>query len=260
MTVLKRIIAVVGLILSVIFFLGCLVGGIGIWIANEPLTRDLVGLVQALDDRIVRGVEVTAEISTGLTRVESGLTRVQAELGKVGTDAAANDPILQAIGHLVSETLRPAVAKIGQAAEQLSEALAQAQGILETLSRTPLGRSLDLPPADKIGALATALAILSQPVDELDALIQRAKELSLEAAQRLEAGLARALPTLAEAQQMAQSTSDSLTQAHAQAETLILRIPGWIDTASIVLSLVFFWMALAQVSLFFHALGVLRGQ
>jgi hypothetical protein len=260
MTIIKRILAVIALILSAIFFLVCLAGGIGVWIANGPATRDIVGVVQAVDDRVVRGSEVVGEITTGLTTAQSSLSLVQTELGKVGTDAASNGPILQTISNLLSDTLRPAVAKISQAAAQVSEALAQAQGILDTLNRTPLGRGMDLPPGDKIGAISTALAGLSQPLDEMIGLIQGVKELSMEVAQRLQAGLSRAGTALAEAQSVTQTVSDSLAQAHAQARTLIARLPGWIDLASIVLSFVFFWMALAQASLFIHALGVLKGR
>jgi hypothetical protein len=94
MVVVRKIFAVVAMILCTGILLVCLAGGIGVWIARAPLTHASVAL-------LTTGYDTLQRVETTAGQISQGLEEIQALAGKVddavsGVSAAAG--VLKQIG------------------------------------------------------------------------------------------------------------------------------------------------------------------
>lgn len=242
---LRKLSAIVVMILAVIGALLCLGGVIGAWAVNTPATEVATGALTAADTMISRAEQLAIEANA---RIQNGVGRLN-EVDQALADAAEGkapriDEINQKLAN-VSELLLG----VGQTASAVESGMAGAQQTLGVLSMRPAAR-LPAP----TGQFEAAAATLGQ-------LGAKAKEVGTALAQvEVEPGRVRervqeATTQLSVLSAQLASFGGELAQVKAATAEAKSATPGLIDLGSIGATLFLLLFGAGQISLFIHALA-----
>jgi hypothetical protein len=250
MKVCKRILAGLTLLLGAAGLLLSLAGGVGVWIVKGPATAKatrVFGRIEAALDVADQGLD---HVKTSLARAAERLDSVQEEQRKL----AREPPKFNAARRLLARTVQQRIApELGDAHETLhtvAEAAVVVNSVLEDVGNFPflsvtgldLGRLTEINSRlSGVGPAAWELSrLLGGPGPEPDSDATSTQLSRIEQALKTMRGL------IAEYQ-------SQVTQVRQRAEELKSRTLPWITPATVVVSLVCFWIALSQVSLLAHA-------
>lgn len=158
MVIVKKILAIIAMILSITVLLLCLVGAIGVWIARVPLTNTSVALLTTAFNTLQK-IEATAgQVSEGLAELQgvagkvddavSGVSEAAGVLKQIGPVGAALDAITGGVRQLN--------AKVGDIQASAGDIRSQAGGLA---SRIDVIRQA-VPVWINIGAFAVTLGLM----------------------------------------------------------------------------------------------------
>jgi hypothetical protein len=250
MHTLKRIVGAICALLSTIVFLAFVGGIVGIWLVREPLT--------AKSDRILGRIEDTLRLVThGLTDLGNALRKAEDNLHQYQKGAAKSDgnPQNDAVLKLVAWQLKSQVAPdIGKARETLigvSEASVVLNSLLDDVNECPTVQFDRLDP-EQLHRVTHTLSRVTTSAQDLSRLLEEGKMTdSQEAATRMEEGLQRVRDAVG-------GFDSRLTEIKTRVTDLKAQLPRRIDIGVVVLTAVFVWLALSQISLLMHGWAWLR--
>jgi hypothetical protein len=248
MTVCKRIVAAITLLLSAIGLLLSLAGGVGVWIAKPPVTAKATRIFERIEAALDLADQGLDHVNTSLTNAADRLESVRKEQRELGQDA----PRANAARRLMARTVQQRIApELGDAHEKLytvAEAAVLANSVLEDLGNFPLlsASGLDL---DRLGEVNRRLSQVESSAWELSRLFGEPESDSKAA----DAEISRIDQALKRMRELIAGFELRATEVRQRTEELKSRTLGWITPASILLSLTCFWIALSQVSLMCHA-------
>lgn len=238
---------------SVIGIVLCLAGIAGSWIVNEPLTNGLT--------KGVAGVEYILNLSAkGVVRVESELTEIRGRIDKInqeiaraGNEFADNTLALSLIAKITQWKLGNRIETATDAVNLIQDTVASANQIIATVNDLPFF-SLPVLPIEKIEVIEKHLSEAQAVIHDIEVLSVDTKSgMADKAVSALRIQTAK-INRIALDIQMSVAEFGSLMDA-AKNTTIMTKthIPFWIDLASLIFSLVFVWLVLAQLCLFIHS-------
>ena len=226
MNMAKRVVGVLGMVFGAIGILLALVAIIAVWVVNKPITDGALDLLDTADTALVVVDDV-------LVRADNGLQEARDFVGNVA-EAIPGTELAGRINNLLG--LVEAAAAAADNANTVVGLTNRVSGIWRT----------DDPdaPETTIEKLSATLNDLATRLAEID---QKAKDLQErnvvgEVATEIDNEIAGVQAGLNE-------VSNSVGEAQATVADLHVAIPRWIDIASIVLTLLFIWMGVAQLAL-----------
>jgi len=233
--VLKRITGLVGIALGTIGLILSLAAIVVVWVANTPLTESALQFL----NRIEIGLTVTAD---GLDQADVTLTEVRDQLTAVG-EAFPAEELIRFI-------------------EDVESILSAAQSTADTAS-TVVGLANSVPFVGRNGSAgASATPNLDQSSQTLDEILSKLEAVRVALVNRTEGSgsglLGQIDAEIAQLQGLIQNVDSSVEESTTVVVQLQLDLPGWIDIASVVLTLLLLWLGLAQMSLLAHGWEWLR--
>lgn len=256
MTLLQRLFGLIGTLLGLIGLLISIGAIVGTWLLREQLQVELPNVLEAVESTVSSVDENVDQAKTAVTKAQSG----------VGTfkDTA------EGLKTRVDESQQFDRALLGDLKLEVGDHLAKARnvvnlsrGLVDTLTST-VGRADNVPYVElddyaPDGPLMTNIQAASDELSAVRATLEKAEQLvddlgddPMEQSSRLDeiielmTGLREQLVKAAE---LIEQFHEGLGKVQTTVTKVRNRGPQWIDTGAIVATVLFSWMALAQLSL-----------
>jgi uncharacterized phage infection (PIP) family protein YhgE len=226
-----------------------IVGGtIAVWAVNTPLTDLLTTTLETVATPLERAETGLQEVNTTLDSAQASVDELQATVATIGENLKADSLVLRALGSLVGEDLKNSVDRAVEALENVRATVATIESVLNSLDRLP---GVTLPDwVDDVGAALGELARVGQQVQETVTALDALRTGAIEQAVASVTEKTGVLETrLAGVEQKTRAAEATVTGLLSMAEEWQSRLPGLIDTVSIVLTLFFLLMGLGQWAL-----------
>ena len=251
MSTLKRILAWILIVISVLGIFVCSLGIAGSWMINDSLTQTALGLISRAETALTRIEDTLTLADAQLKDASSAVATVQEAASKLGDRIEKNSPVLDRISQILQDQLGPTVTKIRDAFLQIEERVQAVNNTIEALNALPGVQltTLDLQlegPRERVGLVVDAVQQLQQNIADFRAGIVQSMEPFRERLDRIAGFLTR----LEEEVNTYLTRVDNLQAALA---TATVNIPALIDRVTLILSIVFLWIILAQIAMFLVA-------
>jgi hypothetical protein len=249
MCICKRILAGLTFLMSLAVLLLALAGGVGVWLVKGPATAKLTWALERIDAALSIVEEGLDHVKQRLAAAAERLNRTREEQRSLAEDPGRNDVLRRMLASGMQRMMAPemdAHAKL----HKVAEAAIVANTVLE-----------DLGPLSALPIPGLNLGDLEEISNKLNAVESTAWEMSRLFSER-EVDSTAAGARLSAIQQILQTVQGLIAkyeplvvQVRERTEQLKSMTLPWITPAAILISVVCFWIALAQVSLMFHACG-----
>lgn len=250
MTELKRVAYVLGIMLSIVGMALGMAGVVGIWAVNGPITKSALAVLAPIEATLASVEVLSGEASQLMSSVAESVTTVRSRVASASAEIASADRTLETVSQIVTERVGPALDLLQAGGELVRDAADGLEKATARLDRLPLIQ-VELPAVEKLrtvqrdvtntvsdleilkqaatteqtGPLGTAFSLVSSPVVELDEKVQAARG-------------------------KVEQLSDQVGDAHDTVSMLLVRLPLWIDLASIALTLLLVWFAVSQIAVY----------
>lgn len=246
MTTLKRILSILAIVLAVVGLVACAVGIYYSWALNTPLTDSLTRALTAADTVLTQADTAVTRVNSGITTARSATSTIQGAVQAAGDTIVNTDLAFTVLERTVGDTLFPVVVEISETAHAVAGTLIGINDTLEAANRLPF---VEVPTLTAQLDVATAeLAEARARVDEVRTEVQTLKAETV--ARPVTAITSRTEPLLERldaAQATLSDTQASLNATLSGVRDLNARLPGLLDSLSVVLTLVLLWLLIAQV-------------
>jgi hypothetical protein len=256
MSAVTRVLGLLSVLLSVAFFVACVGGIVGAWMAKKPLTEGATRL-------FTRAEDVLGEIATNLRAAQEVLARAQASLGSVQrtsadvvADPKKNSPLVKVIVRQVATDIDPKVGDVRQKLGAVVDTATVVNTILDNLNEIPLV-SVSRLDADRLQATSGQLTVLAEKAEQLRALLPETNNPDATAA-AVQSRASDIQEVLSGLQAVAAEYEPRVVGLRDRVAEDKSRVAGWIHWGTIILTLVLGWLALSQVSMLCHGWGWLR--
>jgi chromosome segregation ATPase len=245
----KRISGMILVILSCIFFALSLAGLVGIWVYNAPLTEKVLTIIETTSTDLEGAAAAIESSKAELISAGAQLELLQAILETLGVNATEDLNRLADIVSRVEDTLSPVLNSVSSGISILRDSLLTIKDTLETLNELPL-INIQIPGIESIEEGADQLGSLQTQIEEGGGKIQQLSQTTQDTVDSLSTGFAELetsinslLATLDEYEQKIEASQEQLLY-------LEENIPTWIDLASVILTILLFWLGVSQVGVF----------
>jgi uncharacterized phage infection (PIP) family protein YhgE len=248
MAVFKRIVAGIALILAALFLLLSLAGGVGVWLVKEPLTDRATALFGRIDttlDLAARGLD---QAQASLARAAERLDAVQQEQQKLAGGPRNTSPTRRVLARTVQQRVAPQIGDAQVKVQAFAEATIVVNSVWEDLGNLPFLSTSGLD-AGRLNDITSRLSDVTSSAWELSRLLGDS-EADADAEREQFSRIEQALKT---PQGWLTDYEPRRALVRQRAEVLKSQTLTWIGPATVVASLVCFWIALSQVSLLANA-------
>jgi hypothetical protein len=262
MSIVRKIVAVIVMIVCVIMFVASVGGVFGAWWANAEANRVVTDLAGLAASTVQRAQETTTGISTGLDQAVTAVETISATVQTAGQKLEDNNVIATAVGKALDTDLSPVTDRLPVPAGNLVEAVKTFQATMDRLDKVPfLGQqSPKIQKLQKLDAVLTQVEQIGKSVRDLKASMAAKKEVATDMVPQLTAALADLSSNLAAVKGKVGEVDQALTEVEAAVPQLQSKIMSYVNTAAIGATVLFAWLAVSQVSLFLHALAWFKGK
>ena len=259
MALVKRILAGVVLVVSGLLFVASVIGLIGIWVVNTPLTNALLAVVGGVDHSLQAGAQALGRAQSQLSALQTELGAAQAKLAAAQSSSTDNAQALQELKSAARDTLALQAGRASESVDALRERVVFVQQVAQTLRPLP-GAAIQAPDAEPVESASKTAAELAGLAEQLNAQVAEIVELKQDTVTSLQSSLAAISGRVATLEQQLSAAGQSIESARASIVSAEARIPTWIDLLSLAASLVALVAALAFASLCVHAWQVVSGR
>jgi hypothetical protein len=248
MKVCNRILAGLTLLISATLLLLSLAVGIGVWLIKEPVTAKATHVFERIEAALDVADQGLDHVKTSLARATECLDSVRDDQKQLAGEPRKADIARRLLVRIVQQRLAPALGDAHEKLHTVTEAAVVVNSMLEDLGNLPFLSVTGLD-VDRLTAMNSNLSRAESSAWELLRLLgEPASEPGSDAAARS----SEVERTLQAMRGLIAEYEPRLTQVRQQTEGLKSRTLAWVTRASILISVVCFWIALSQVSLMFH--------
>jgi len=262
MNLVKRILAVMVMVLSVLLII-LLVGGIvGNWIANKTLTDGIVQVLTGVDTVLGRTEQALTRLDTAVGNTRDRVAAFDENVATAGENFVENPVILTALAERLDLGIGPAVAEVREAVQSIRETAMAVQNTIQALNSMPfisIGGSV----ADesKLQALSDSVTDLTEGIREIRDGIREAKaEAATEVVSTLGAGTSRLNARLTDIETTVSGYGDQVSTLRTNVSEFKSALTFWLDVASVVITLLLLWLIFAHVVTFVFGLSLFKGE
>ena len=255
----RKILAWTLIVLSSIFLLLSVAGIAAAWFYNEPLTRDATSQLKGIDDQLSLAQSTLASSRAELERALRIVDATEKVLEKLAEQSTSAENILDGIQSQLDDKLLPELKTTRERINTARTALESLQSVIEGISNF-------LPGVD-LGAPEKIVTDLIDSANSMDSEIANAEEIARQASTfvgdtsyLLGGDLTETRASLQNFLAVIKEYEQKMTDWRAQVVDLIKKLPGWIDRASVSLTVFLLWFGLSQFGLFLHGRMILRGE
>jgi hypothetical protein len=246
---LKRILAVIVMVISALVLVLSLTGIAGVWIVRAQLATDLVNIATEAEVRATRAKRGLDLLDAALTRAHDQVAGVEREVQAFGADLEQNRPLLNAITDKLGIEIVPLFDTAREAMTTIRETVTAVSGAIEAINAIPL-ISLPVPELEKVEKLAQDVESLHTQVQDLRTSIdQRRSEIIQGTVSIVTTPTSQISSTLGEMQTTVSGYSQQLGALQEGLSTFKAEIGGKLAWGAVILTLILLWLAFSQIGL-----------
>jgi vacuolar-type H+-ATPase subunit D/Vma8 len=244
--------------LSSILFILSIIGFVMLWVYKAPLTDRAMSQLRQIDTEMAQAQTALKDAKTEIERTQRIVESAEKSFSSLKDELAQAKNLFGDANGTLDNQLIPALKASRSQIDQVKRSLADLRASMDRLNAIPF-LNLNLP-GDQV------LANLINLADSTDAQIAKAEDLVKKASTFVNDASYLMGGDFTETKQHLQNFLDvvvaydqKITGWRAQVEMLIGSLPGWINAASIILTIFLLWFAFSQAGLFLHGLTLWRG-
>jgi chromosome segregation ATPase len=246
MRTLKRVLAIMVIVISVVVLVLSLAGIAGTWIVRGQLATGLEGIVTAAETRAEAVQQGLDRLGGTLTQAAGELAAVEQEVQGLGADLEQNQPLLTAISDRLGLQLSPLVDKAREIVMTIRETVAAVNGIVEGINALPFV-TRPVPEPEALNKLSQDVDTLVLEIQDLRAAIdQRQSEIVRGAVSLITTPASQIGNTLKGTQTAVSGYSQEISRVQEGLSSLKSALGGWLVWGAVGLTLILLWLALSQ--------------
>ncbi len=254
----RKILAWTLIVLSSIFLLLSVVGIGAAWIYNEPLTRESVSQLTAIDNELSMAQTTLASSRTELERALRIVDATEKVLEKLAEQSTSAESLLDGIQGTLDDRLLPELKTTRARIESARAALESLQSVLAGIANFIPGVNLGAPDQIVNDLIASADS-LDTEIANVEVVVKQASTFVSDTSYLLGGDLTETRNSLESFIVAIEQYEQKVTDWRKQVTDVVEALPVWIDRASISLTVFLFWFGLSQFGLILHGFSIRRG-
>jgi multidrug efflux pump subunit AcrA (membrane-fusion protein) len=255
----RKILAGILIALSTIFLLASIAGIGAIWFYNEPLTQRATGQLKDIDAQLAQAQATLQSTEKELQRALRIVDAAQTALEKMAKQTGSAKNLFDSIQGTIDDQLLPDLKTTRQRIDSARASLESLQAVLKTVGNFIPGLDLNAP-GKTISDLIASTHSLDADITKVEGVATQASTFVGDASFLLGGDLTGTRTSLQNFVSYTQEYEKKVAGWRVQDQYLLERTPGWIDQASIILTVFLLWFGLSQFGLLLHGLSWRRGE
>ena len=254
----RKVISWILIVLGGLFLVLSIAGIIAVWFYNEPLTREVDSQLSDID-RQLAVVQATLESSEKeLARALRIVDATQTTLEKLTQQTNSAEGLFEVIQSTLDDRLLPELKTTRDRIDSARVSLESLQSVLEGVSNFIPVVDLGVP-TRALGDLIASAQSLDTEIANVEALAKQASLFVSDTSYLLGGDLTETRENLQSFLTSIQDYQKKVIRWREQIAGLVEKAPGWIDQASIALTIFLIWFGFSQFGLLLHGVNLLRG-
>ena len=242
----KRILAVVVMIFSVLVLLLSLTGIAGTWIVRNRLNTDLVVIVTATEARVSTTKQGLDRLEAVLAQARSQITTVEQDVQAFGADLEQNRPLLAAISDKLGLNLAPLLDSAREIMTTVRETVVAVDSAIEAINAIPFV-SVPVPELESVKKLSQDVDNFRTEVQNLrTAIEQRRSEIIGGAISFVTTPTSQLGSALDEMQAAISDYSQQLSGVQEELAAFKSAIRRWLTWTAVISTLILLWLVFSQ--------------
>ena len=247
--IIKRILAVVIMIFSVLVLLLSLTGIVGTWIVRNQLNTDLVDIVTAAEARVSTTKQGLDRLEAVLVQARSHITTVEQDVQAFGADLEQNRPLLAAISDKLGLNLAPLLDSAREIMTTVRETVAAVDSAIEAINAIPFV-SVPVPELERAKKLSQEVDNFRTEVQNLrTAIEERRSEIIGGAISFVTTPTSQLGSALDEMQATISDYGQQLSGVQEGLSAFKSAIRRWLTWTAVISTLILLWLAFSQTVL-----------
>lgn len=245
--------------ISSLVLLASLVGMILAWVYNEPLTLEAVSRLEEADTQLS---QIQTDLRSAKSEVERALRMINSAedaLAELTQQTTSAKDALEQVNATLDDQLIPGLATTRTRITEVRGILEDLRGALDGLNSLPFVQ-FDIPGDDLLSNIIAEVDSLDGEIVNMQDLAKRASTFINDTSYLLGGDFQETKQNLEALLIVLDGYDSKLTDWLAQVQMLQTSVPGWIDNASISLTVALFWSAFSQLGLLLHGLSLWHGE
>jgi len=239
--------------------LGLSIAGITlVWMYKEPLTQVSTARLRSIDNELAQAQTALQNAELELERTLRTVDAAEASLVTLKADFAQAKALFGDVNGSLESQLLPGLKASREQIDQAKISLLSLQASLKTLNSLPL-LNLNLPGDQLLGNLIASAGSLDAQITQVEELVKKASTFMGDASYLMGGDFTETKNNLQNFLAVVKEYDQKLTGWRGQLAMLIRSLPGWIETASIGLTIFLIWFGFSQFSLILQGLSLWRG-
>lgn len=254
----RRFFAGLLVLLSAIFLVSSIAAIGAIWYYREPLTRQVTGQLKEVEIQLGQAQATLQSSEKELQRALRIADASQAALEKLTQQSESAESLFDRIQGTLDDRLLPELKTTRRRIEDARTSLENLQTILTSVSSFIPGVDLNVP-NKTLSDLITSAGTLDAEIADMEVLAKQASTFVADTSYLLGGDLTQTRDSLQTFLGAIQDYEKKVTRWREQVADVLENAPGWIERASIILTVFLLWFGLSQISLLVHGIAMWRG-
>jgi multidrug efflux pump subunit AcrA (membrane-fusion protein) len=233
--------------------------GIGlIWGYRTPLTEKALSQLEQIDTQLSQAQTALGDAQTEIERTLRIVDSAEQTLASLSDELAQAKVLFDEFDQTMGEKLIPGLESSRDRLNSVRSTLEDLRTKLEEVNSLPFV-DLNLPGDELLGNLIETVNSMDSQISRMQGLAEKASTFAGDVSYLMGGDLSETRQHLEDFLTVVQQYNRKVTGWRAQIATLRESLPGWINTAAIVLTVFLLWFAVSQFGLILHGLTVWRG-
>lgn len=257
----RKILAGILIALSAIFLVLSIVGIGAIWYYKGTLTREVTSRLTEIDTQLAQAQATLQSSEEQLQRALSIVDSAETALKKIAQPTGGKKSLFENLQSTIDDQLLPDLKTTRQRIDSARTTLESLQSVLKTInSISGFIPGLDLnAPSKTVTDLIASTRSLDSDISNVEALAAQASTFVSDTSFLLGGDFTETRTSLKNFVAYIQEYQKKVAGWRAQDKDVLQKAPGWIDQASIILTIFLLWFGLSQFGLLLHGLSLQRG-
>jgi hypothetical protein len=244
--------------LSAILLVLSLVGVGAAWYYNEPLTQETTGRLQEVDSELSKAQSALQNAQGELERALRIVESAEKALVALSQQTQQAQSILDGVKDALDDKLLPGLKTSREKVTQVREMVEGLRATLEKINSLPFV-DLNIPGDDLLAKIIAATDSLDAEIAHVEDIARQASTFVGDTSYLMGGDLTETKTSLTNLLDVIKEYDAKITGWRGQIAVWEQSLPGWIDRASISLTVFLVWFAFSQAGLFLLGLTAWKG-
>lgn len=254
----RKIFSGVLIALSSILFILSLVGLVMLWVYKAPLTDRAMSQLREVDTELSQAQTALQNAKMEIERTQRIVESAEKSFSALKDELAQAKNMFGQVNGTLDQQIVPALKASKDKIDQVKSALVDLRASIDKLNTIPF-LNFNLPGDQMLANLISLADSTDAQITKVENLVQKASTFVNDASYLMGGDFSETKQNLQNFLDVVTEYDRKITGWRSQVGMLIGSLPGWINTASVILTIFLLWFAFSQASLFLHGLTLWRG-